>query len=556
MDGRLEGQEAAVVLLAPLARCDHDRLVPQLVHEPAPRVHELRRDDHPLAEHVVEPVDDGPLAAGRRRLDGPHPSQVVAEPHAEVEPAQLARRADDHAHRLALAVDRGIRLQARERGGLRRFEAGPAPLQRRTARGIAHDHLDDGAAPGPAARRELGGGDLEMGLTRREGERALDTRDESAARGAGARLDDDVSGTTGRHDSGKTGFSRRHEFAESQISLSARGPQDRARKERVFVLPVVPVRPRLHGVDGLGDEAVADRGERHDASAPVRARGDDRQPAGLDGHVAPRFVAVEAPAARAGGDEVEIEASGDRVRPCDPLAFGDRIAVGLRVAALVHAVVRDVHERRDVPDPRVALGLVAEERVALHVADERVQQHEPRALAHPPQDRVARPARVTRPAVQARDHEHLEGLRTPQLLLDVAVDDPEVVPVPAQHVVAVVEVADSPAVDVPIAVDRDGRRIEREPLHELDHVPALDDRRHEEAADRPARQLRRPGHVRRADLGAEEDVVARLRGTARRDERPRHGRDRRGPPDLPSDPHAFPEAAAARCESAAESRSR
>jgi hypothetical protein len=39
---------------------------------------------------VVEPVDDGPLAAGRRRLDGPHPSQVVAEPHAELEPAQLA----------------------------------------------------------------------------------------------------------------------------------------------------------------------------------------------------------------------------------------------------------------------------------------------------------------------------------------------------------------------------------------------------------------------------------------------------------------------------------
>ena len=34
------------------------------------------------------------------------------------------------------------------------------------------------------------------------------------------------------------------------------------------------------------------------------------------------------------------------------------------------------------------------------------------------------------------------------------------------------------------------------------------------------------------------------------------GRDRRGPPDLPADPHAFPDAAAARCESAAESRSR
>ena len=48
-------------------------------------------------------------------------------------------------------------------------------------------------------------------------------------------------------------------------------------------------------------------------------------------------------------------------------------------------------------------------------------------------------------------------------------------------------------------------------------------RRHEEAADRPARQLRRPGHVRRRDLGGDRGCrcAASLRGSTRRAPTPR-----------------------------------
>ena len=114
------------------------------------------------------------------------------------------------------------------------------------------------------------------------------------------------------------------------------------------------------------------------------------------------------------------------------LAFGDRVPVELGIAALAHAVVRHVHERRDLPDPRVALGLVAQERVALHVADERVEQHEARALAAPGAGSRRASARVKRdqpfrPGITSTSN----GLALRQLLLDVAVDDPEVVAVAA-----------------------------------------------------------------------------------------------------------------------------
>ena len=58
-------------------------------------------------------------------------------------------------------------------------------------------------------------------------------------------------------------------------------------------------------------------------------------------------------------------------------ALGDRLAVGLGVAAVTHPVVGHVHERGDLPDPRVAFGLVAHEGVAVHVPDEGMSSTRP-----------------------------------------------------------------------------------------------------------------------------------------------------------------------------------
>ena len=106
--------------------------------------------------------------------------------------------------------------------------------------------------------------------------------------------------------------------ARIQISLSACGPQHRPREERVLVLPVIPVGPRLHGVDGLGDEAIADGGEGHHAAAAVRPRRDTGSPPASKPR-RPSPGIGRTPAARTRGHELEIEAVRDRVRPRAPL---------------------------------------------------------------------------------------------------------------------------------------------------------------------------------------------------------------------------------------------
>ncbi len=509
VDRRLERQEAAVLLLPPLARGDHDGLVAQGVEDPPLRVHELRRDQHALAERVVEAVEEGPLAPGGSLLDRPQPPEVVGEAHAHVEPAEVARRPGDDAQGVAFAVDGGVGAQAGEAGRRRRLEARPAPLQRRAARGIAHDHINDGAAAGPARGGEVGGGDLQAALAGSEDEGAADRGQPGAPGIPGPRFNLDRPREGPCEDEGQSGPGRRLELADAQVSLLARGPQDGSREKGVLVLPVVPVRAGLHRVDGLGNQAVAHGGEGHHPALPVGAGGDHGKPGRLDDDVASRLVAVEAAATRPRGQQGEVEALGDRVRPRPPLRLHDRLPVELRVAAVADAVVGHAHERRDLPDAKVALLLVAQERVPQHVSDEGVEQHEARPFADPPQDRVARLAGVARPAVEARDHQHLERLRARELLLDVAVDDAKVVLVPAQHVVAVVVVADAPAVDVPAAVDGHRGGLEGEPLHQLDHVAPLRHGRDEEAADGPAGERLRPGHVRRHDLGRVGDVVAR-----------------------------------------------
>ncbi len=242
-----------VLLLAPLASGHHDGLVPDLVHDSSLAVHELGRDRDALAEHVVEAVEERPLAARRGLLDRTHAAEVVAEAHAHRETGELARRARDEAHRVALAVDGRVRAQAGEAGRLRCLEAGPAPLERRAGRRVADDHVHDRAAAGPARGCEVGCGDLETGFAVPSDERPRRRVREHGARSRcapGPRPRPSASTgearTRVRPDS-----SRRLEPADAQISLLARGPQDGAREKGVLVLPVVPVRARLHGVDRL-----------------------------------------------------------------------------------------------------------------------------------------------------------------------------------------------------------------------------------------------------------------------------------------------------------------
>ena len=392
---RLERDEPAVVLLPPLWRGDHDGLVAQRVEDPPLRVHELGRDHDALAERVVEAVEERPLAPGGGLLDRPQPPEVVGEAHAQGEPRERSRGPGDDAHGVPLAVDGRVRAQAGEGRLLRRLEARPAPLERRTGRGVAHDHVHDRAAARPAPGREVGGGEEEPAFTGREGDRSGQARERRSALAPRVDIDVDHGDAGCGEDEGQTGLGGRREGTEADRSLPARRPEDGAREEGVLVLPVVPVGAGLDGVDRLGDEAVAHRREGHDPAPSVGAGGDHGKPRRLDRDVAARPVAVEAAAPRARGQQGEVKALGDGVRPRPPLGLHDRLPVDLGVATVADAVVRHAHQRRDLPDPLVALGLVAEEGVALHVAHEGVEQHEARPVLHAPQDRVTRPPRVT-----------------------------------------------------------------------------------------------------------------------------------------------------------------
>ena len=172
VDRRLEREQAVVLLLAPLASGHHDRLVPDLVHDPSLTVHELGRDGHLLAEDVVEAVEERPFPARRGLLDRTHAAEVVAEAHAQGQADQLTRGAGDEAHRVAFAVDARVRAQAGEAGRLRCLETGPAPLERRTRPRVPDDHFHDRAPAGPAWRREVGAGNRQLALAVRQGQRS------------------------------------------------------------------------------------------------------------------------------------------------------------------------------------------------------------------------------------------------------------------------------------------------------------------------------------------------------------------------------------------------
>ena len=189
MDRRLERQEAAILLLPTLARGHHDGLVAESVEDPPLGIHELGRDQHALAERVIEAVEEGPLAPGGGLLDRPQSPEVVGEAHAQGEVAEVARRPGDDAHGVAVAVDARVRAQPGEAGRLRRFEARPAPLERGAGRGVAHDHVHDRAAAGPAGGGEGRGRDDETGLPPDEGEGPADRGQLGASGIPGPRFD-------------------------------------------------------------------------------------------------------------------------------------------------------------------------------------------------------------------------------------------------------------------------------------------------------------------------------------------------------------------------------
>ena len=136
-----------------------------------------------------------------------------------------------------------------------------------------------------------------------------------------AGLDLDRARTGRRKDEGQAFLGLRLEPAEAQHSLLARRPQHGSREKGVLVLPVVPVRAGLHRVDGLGNEAVAHRREGDHPALAVCPRRHHRKPGRLDRDVALGLVTVEAAAPRAGRQDVQVEAVGDRVRPRAPLSL-------------------------------------------------------------------------------------------------------------------------------------------------------------------------------------------------------------------------------------------
>ena len=288
--------------------------------------------------------------------------------------------------------------------------------------------------------------------------------------------------------------------------LASRRPEDRAREQGVLVLPVVPVDFRLHGVDALRRKTLLDVAERDHAPLAVILHGHHRVFARFNEHVAARPVLIKRAADVSFGQKLKRQPVGDEMFLAQfPLSFRHGVLVDFRVAALRDRVVRHADQRRDVPETRVRFHFVALERVSLHVADERMQEDETSALLHAFENRVARRARHARPAVEAGNDHHLEGRIARQVFFDVAVNDLKVVAVAT--VLMPVVVANAPAVGVPVAVNRNGGRLQREALHQLYHVAAILDRRNEEPFDGAARKPCRPLDVGRDDLGRIGDVV-------------------------------------------------
>jgi hypothetical protein len=290
VDGRLEGQQTAVVLLPPLASGHHDRRVGS---SSITRPFESRSSAATLTRlpsTCSSRWETLRSTAGRQRLDRPHPSEVVAEPHAQPEPGEVAL---PHARR---------RSSSRPRGRPRRSARGSRECPAFGASRPAQPHASvapDGSRtmtstterpPGqPAGARSADGISRRVSPSGSETARSTDAMGR-AVRTSGAELHDDIAGTAGGEDKGQTRLGRRHEFADAQLSLSARCPQHGSREEGVLILPIIPVRPRLHGVDGRRDEAVAHGRERDDtarartSASPLPASRRPRRPRRLSPH--------------------------------------------------------------------------------------------------------------------------------------------------------------------------------------------------------------------------------------------------------------------------------
>src|SRR5262249_26627645 len=105
------------------------------------------------------------------------------------------------------------------------------------------------------------------------------------------------------------------------------------------------------------------------------------------------------------------------------------------------------------------------------VAGERMQQNQSGAIPHTTQNGIASRARHATPAVKSRNYHHFKWNITGQVSLDVFVDNLVIVFV-APVLVSVV-VTDTPAVDVPFAVDLVSGWGELKSLHQLDHVATV-----------------------------------------------------------------------------------
>jgi hypothetical protein len=298
VDRGLERQQSLVLLLPSLAGHHRDRRVAHLVDDASLRVHELGRDLDAAADEVLERVEEVALALRRLLVDVNDAIQVVGQAYPHPQAIECAGRTGDDAHRVALAVDVGVRADAGDGSRTRHVEARRAEVERGAGRGVADDHVHDLTPPGEAGLgREIRGRDRQRRLA--GAEIAAESGSAAGAREDALRAGLDLDRPRrpgGQHE--RRALGRGLQRREPHVAVASGRPHHRAREKRVLVLPVVPVDVRYLRVDRLRREAFAHPSQSHDPALAVRPHGYDRGALGLHQHIAGGVVTIEAAPAR------------------------------------------------------------------------------------------------------------------------------------------------------------------------------------------------------------------------------------------------------------------
>ncbi len=267
----LEGEQPLVFAAAALLLDHAHRLGPELVDD-ASALHQRRREERALSQKIIQAAEEGLFAWRPLLLRVNQTPEIVAHLDAHLQAAKIPGCPGHDADRVAVVIDGGVGLEARDRGSLRRREDGRAEVQGGPGRRIAHDDVGDLAASRPA----LGRPDPVRGNDhpRFPGRQALafPVGDQPGPELASA---GDLDLHLPRMVAAQAEVQARRPLArearrlQGEAALPPGGPEQAPDQQRVLVLPVVPVDSRLDGIDALGQEALLHVGEGHHPS-PAR----------------------------------------------------------------------------------------------------------------------------------------------------------------------------------------------------------------------------------------------------------------------------------------------